>query len=524
MGNLQQRLQDADPELYGALQRSWKIAQEDWLPAIGAPTGSYNSAPHLRNMENHLDQIVTGFEAISAHEGVMQLRAVELYVLLASVLFHDLGRLEVSSQVGHAAGTRKRIERKYAHLGIPSSELARAIAAICSYHDLGGGGSQPTFQAAERELADILIDPYGPIRQRSLAALLALADHMDSAYTRVLPQYVKPPRDLDVVGLFRSLVRGVHVDHDSRMVRTVLSDDFLTNPGFHDLFTAGKHGTSWGASRPYTRVDTSLFRQTSRSRFLEQLDVNSITDISVAKKEFRQEFYGDCRNVARVRMPYPLPERLRMTAEAKGGVTEGWGPLYGFEGRDWLLAWRLTRLEDGAAREGLPPCTPLALAMADVRRNSDVLKAIQDSLALIGMPIWGWRIDYAEHLYDEWGLETSEPILDADYLSRLVYGMWSLSTGIFGESVLSYPDLASAVGEPDSAKTRTAVRRIAVVTRGVWESTRNKQGRSRWSREPPIWAGDTHWRWNVFPGRNGRDCSFATLEQVRRAIDFTRAK
>ena len=89
---LRTRLQENNPELADALERSWKVAQEEWLPTIGLNRDSFNSYPHIRNLELHLERLL-----FSETEGTLViekigLTSLELYLLLAGVLFHDIGR------------------------------------------------------------------------------------------------------------------------------------------------------------------------------------------------------------------------------------------------------------------------------------------------------------------------------------------------------------------------------------------------------------------------------------------------
>ena len=197
MSVLRERLKQGDPNLFAALEGSWKIALEEWLSALAPNMGSYNSYPHLRNVEAYLDQIILGLDQSPFARHHHGLTPGELYVLLASVLFHDIGRSQKGP--GHAVASQEQIEKQFAHLGIPSREIARVIGRIALYH-----GGQPAEGADE--LPDVVVDRFGEIRQLSLAAVLRLADQMDSAHTRVLPEYLRPRDDLEIIGRFRSLI------------------------------------------------------------------------------------------------------------------------------------------------------------------------------------------------------------------------------------------------------------------------------------------------------------------------------
>jgi hypothetical protein len=201
-GILAKRLQQSDPELYGQLERTWKTAFSDWLFWLEDSSGSSNSYPHLRNVENHLDQIVTAFEELPGTAFSEPLRPAEIYLLLSAVLFHDIGRAAARKNPAenHGKATTRLLEERFPHLAIPSPKIARALGNICACHCPPEGSSHAKELSS---LSTTVIDPYGEIRQRLLAALLTLADTMDAAYTRVRPDFLDKAGDMGPVGVFR---------------------------------------------------------------------------------------------------------------------------------------------------------------------------------------------------------------------------------------------------------------------------------------------------------------------------------
>jgi hypothetical protein len=555
MGVLRKRLAEAAPELHEALERSWRIALEEWLPAVSKQSDSFNSYPHLRNLEEHLDQVVTGFETLPVSRGRLSLRPAELYVLMAAVLFHDFGKARESRD--HGKGSHDSILNDYAHLGIPSRELARCIAKICWAH-------APSRGFDEQELYDTVIDPYGEIRQRPLRALLVLGDHMDGAYTRVLPDYVKEAGQLDPVGLFRNAVRGVHADCEAQMVRVVLADmgmrpnageepvpeeqvkyDFALENSADDRNQAGSRVPlqEWGLGLE----DTDVLRAGRMKRKRAEEDQAEAHRHGGGGKQTRvdrpsNEWIGTFlrkRKAVRQRIAERLlqaiapkqqtqPVRLRplwsllpgkgewkkQPSKEQRACLEAWGlenfthyleetPLGhklslneifdGFAPPDWLVALGLFRARRigavSAPGERQPSWWPspsmLAALMHDVGENAKALNSICEDLALIEVPLRGWLIEHREHLYTHLGHETYEPILDQDFLQRVVDGMWHLSLHIFGCASFTYEELASQVWEPDVTRVRKAVRRLAIIARGSA------------SIEPEtIWAGEGCWCWN----------------------------
>ena len=237
MGQLRDYLNAEMDELYAALMRSWQIALDEWLPALGTELGSFNSYPHLRNVENYLDRFIG--------EGAEKLRVdltpTEVYVLLASVLLHDIGRIipkpplsKTLPEKSHAALSREIITQHRGDLGIPSQELANVIGLICAYHAPSNDDERARLAA---ELQTVAIDPYGEIRQRLLATLLTLADYLDSAFTRVIPHYLIRSEHSKIIGAFRSIVTGVSIDHEAHLIRTVMASNIEAYSGAEDALT-----------------------------------------------------------------------------------------------------------------------------------------------------------------------------------------------------------------------------------------------------------------------------------------------
>jgi hypothetical protein len=223
MPSLRQRLQSESPELHAALLRSWEIAQNEWLPAIAPSEGSFNSQPHFSHIEQHLEALL-GPAAESAATK-LQLTGLEVYLLLAGVLFHDLGR--VHGEADHAFASARDLQDHFAALGIPNFELASSLARIARYHDprknvdgeAGGAGAE----RVKRTLRDIRLEPYGVARELYVATLLALADHMDGSYRRALPRYVAPDDVVGFKGAFRRLVSGTGYDPATCTLKTCLN-------------------------------------------------------------------------------------------------------------------------------------------------------------------------------------------------------------------------------------------------------------------------------------------------------------
>ncbi|HTX92779.1 MAG TPA: hypothetical protein VMC09_16330, partial [Anaerolineales bacterium] len=177
MNVLRERLKNESPELFQALERSWEIAWNEWLPAMGVNRDSYNSFPHLKNLEAYFDQVITSFETVAVAGSEPFISPTEIYILLSAILFHDIGRVPASGDA-HAKESRDIIIKQWNGLGIQSIELARSIAEICGCHDC----APSEWETETKSLNNVVIDPYGEVRERFLACLLVLIDHLDGAF------------------------------------------------------------------------------------------------------------------------------------------------------------------------------------------------------------------------------------------------------------------------------------------------------------------------------------------------------
>jgi hypothetical protein len=159
----------------------------------------------------------------------------------------------------------------------------------------------------------------------------------------------------------------------------------------------------------------------------------------------------------------------------------------------------------------------LAVVMANVADNSSALRMIRNHLISMSLPVRAWLIKHEDHLYNEYGQETYEPIFNGDYLCRVAECMWKLSTQIFGSSYFTYENLAALVREPDVKKVKVAAQRIAIITSNSNDTVTD-------SPESAIWVGDLNWKWNIEPKEAGDDsdcikCRFIELDSVIEKIN-----
>ena len=102
MGYMRDFLKDNSRVLYESLEKSWETAFDTWLPAVNSNLDTYNSYPHLRNLEVYADKVADAWKKY--HKKDEFLSPLETYILLASILFHDIGKSRGGSDHGINSG------------------------------------------------------------------------------------------------------------------------------------------------------------------------------------------------------------------------------------------------------------------------------------------------------------------------------------------------------------------------------------------------------------------------------------
>jgi len=539
---LRQQLKATDPTLHAALMRNWDIAWQEWLFALDVNLDSFNSYPHIRNVEHYLDELVT-VPAGETGDGVsmrVPLSPAEIYVLLAATLVHDVGRTQGKPH-GYFSG--ELVQKSYADFGIPSEKLALTIGRVCAFHDRDSADyrkADPFEEPKNREV----VDPYGGIRERLLAALLFMADHLDSAFTRVMPLYLRPAGVFKVVGAFRRVISGVEVDHDGRMACTVLGEPHegtaRTAPEESCWYTRSEDNfrpkfMPKKAKRNAQEVQDAMAKGLKKKRLTSSVAINAaflawLLKHPKAVGNLPPDFPKDWPRKPKDKPWGKLPSRVPLLEEMTGRKRCGFSPA------EWLLARRMANLQlkqgkqkpKGAGSRKAPSPKPkplwppvkiVAIVMADVLKNAQALVRVRSDLAAMGIPLRAWLIESHERLFNLWGEQTYEPVFTLDYLEKVAAKMWDLSTRIFGQSLFTYQSLADELREPDVGKVKRAVRRIAIVMRPRHLKGKEAPDRSKAGEETrdAIEARNRRWQWVA--GEAGapdtRMCKTRTLREVR---------
>jgi len=240
MTALREHLRTMDPALFERIETSWEIARNEWIPTLKAESESHSGLPHLQSVEARMDRIAEECQPIWCRhsEAPFGFNALEVYLALAAALFHDIGR-GVECSAPHGTESGRIIRAHWAKLGIVSERAAQELAPIVAFHT-----SKKKWQELGHESV-VRVHPWGLIHSEAIAALLCLADELDTAYDRVVPAYMRGALTTsDVVelaqleqspyctkGLWRDFVSDVDLDPGSRLIKTVVFGKKLPGGG-----------------------------------------------------------------------------------------------------------------------------------------------------------------------------------------------------------------------------------------------------------------------------------------------------
>jgi len=255
LGLLKERKDPLSVELLDNLEVVSKLSQH-FIDALPHQGGSLSGLSHIRGVLHEIENLVTG-------NPNLDLTPAEIYILLAAVLLHDIGKLkeadylenpqpekaagEISEEVGKIIGVLKEkiqlnntayddlikknspshlphslisaymIITHYAEFGIFDKELAQIVAIIalshCKYF-------KECLKNNEGFLSDRYLARYGRLRVRWLSALLVIGDELDTSYHRAvyskfLPEKTDPKA---TKGEFRSNIGGCKIDLIGRCI------------------------------------------------------------------------------------------------------------------------------------------------------------------------------------------------------------------------------------------------------------------------------------------------------------------
>ncbi len=509
-GYLRTQLERESPELHASLMRSWEIARKEWLPAMPSKNGSFNSLPHLENVERYADALLAQVDGDHAPFCALQLTPCEKYILLAAVLFHDLGRVNDNGGGTHGDISQTMLANEYAHYGIENKHLSNIIGKVCQYHDCKDKQNVP--------LLDRDIAPYGVIRVEHLAVLLAFCDNLDGAYKRVRPHYLsKNPTNL--IEGFRKSTTNIRANVSTMTVVTCVDRDpiNLANIVWKDIIF------KWNAN---ACVCNPLSGKAKDEKIQAR---NIINEIHKYPQRFREALSKGVQFVFRKKDDpskidntyyqskgfFSFPElKQEQAQESVKSLLPSFNPNDADCAIkcDWLCyrknvnsenllpylillgvaytdseQWKTRKSDDDFNLNKF-----LAIA-ADVHTNSRNLEDLKNNLSEYGLPFLAWVLEYQDHLFTWDGRETFEASLNRSFLLEMVERMWRLSAGTFGRTPFSYDTLAAKLRVDDTERVKCAVRRISILSR----HPHPPQDEEKRPSHPVIHYTAQHWWWQA---------------------------
>lgn len=407
MKTLRSELEQLDPVLFQSYVNSVSIAEREWLPYIEVNNDSQNSLPHLKNIEEYLDVLLFSDENFSHH--CLVLNGSEIYILLCSILFHDLGKTKVlntkltncnSMKPEHACLSRVNVQKSWAEFGIISKQLAEIIALVCHFHDHHDSDCDRSRDLKKRLCTFMYTEHYGNIRAKSIAALLFLGDHLDGASSRTFPEYLNDQRG--IVGAFRHTTQSIRVDLVNKMVCTVIEANSFKDRQGDDDHIDFKFYTEKDY-KAYQSMDAKLLRRKPNER---EEDDQTVT----------------------------ARERLLSLVKHNNDVHKS-------------------------------QCVVLNTIIGDTNKNAEELKLIMEPLHEIKMPLLSWFVECNGLLFkvNQKEVETTrggkesniyevedaiEPVLTSDFLLKVFSSMVKITNGNLGHNYFTYEALRNYLREP----------------------------------------------------------------------------
>ncbi len=199
---LRQYEDEGRTDLYSAYNRMYAEALSSWLPQLGAAEGAHQGIPHIANVEAHIEAAIP--------EGVKKnLIPTELFLLLASILLHDIGKIRAEGEndaptKGHAKLSCLEIQEQWPYLRIPRRRLAKWCAILACSHAWKTpkppsgcefrAGNGCDFHCEPGRFSDLSLTPdteEGRVRLAWIASLLRLGDEVDNKETRAIVHWLR---------------------------------------------------------------------------------------------------------------------------------------------------------------------------------------------------------------------------------------------------------------------------------------------------------------------------------------------
>jgi len=421
MQTMREKLKEQDEYLFRKFEECFENSKVEWLPAVPPKSSSFNSLPHILNVEKKIDELL--FSKYYTHHHNFNLSAAEHYILLSAILLHDLGKSTECPD--HENVSADLIRDNWAELKIASLPFAHIIADVAQFHDCtlkkkiqcknncrscnkellipygekyknGKYKEKKNVKSnrARREIANIeVLENYGEIRSRKLATLLFLGDHLDGGKARTTPGYVEDEKKKNIVREFRNRISDHRVDLSNRMICTIID----------------------------THNEANL-------RIIQDiLHVGSFPE----------------KNILKV-----FNEKIKNIKNKKDKEIEEQNIKY------------------------------IGTVIENAYENDHDLKLIINELRQMGLRIDKWLIECNSILYEvrcegkQYSIHKAyEPTLLKPYLKKVLYTMQELARGIIGQQYHSYFQIINSLKEPHEnlSKIKAAVKRLQIISEDMDE-------------------------------------------------------
>jgi len=446
-----EKLKSADQGLFNSFENLKEVIAKNFFPRMPASskTDSLNSLPHISNLETYFNKILEPYADLFNPKSPVHLSPQELYVMLASIWLHDIGRIQENDSnrtpedeiKKHGSISKEIVNREYSRLGIESPELAKAIGNICEFHE-------PT-KSNGTDLSSVLTDN-GVVRVAELASLLVLIDNMDSTYCRLTPLFVTGKQVyVDIVASFREILRGVRYDRRGKSIIISLDNEF-------SFAGESPNMNNWEIEYKMNKDFVDELNNPKVADFKElivcsinQLTTNKAIEIPLAKTKLTKgliNFLECIRLFSDFRIDEKETRKFRSLYDKLLDHIEGDKDIA--KKMITVLSNDILRAEKSDETKW-PPMILISTIFSSIKKGAGDLKTRCRLMQRLGLPVNSWLLLYRDRLYNCYGNETFEPIFTKHYLIDLAECMWKLSTQVFGQSFFSYQTLASAMIEPD---------------------------------------------------------------------------
>jgi hypothetical protein len=178
-------LKEKDKDLWETLEEIKRRGLSEWIPLLHFDRGSHAGYPHLLNVEENVNRMVTD-------EIKETFSAGEIFLLLSSIFLHDIGRTVEKineKNTKHHELSKDIINKCWAELGLPNEKIAEYCGIIVDSHRDSGKKNNEKIKELKK-YGSVSLAKYGRLRIPLIAALLRIADETDDSWTRSLQNYL----------------------------------------------------------------------------------------------------------------------------------------------------------------------------------------------------------------------------------------------------------------------------------------------------------------------------------------------